>query len=112
MFRHFRASETSSSTLFFLFLSLLEDAQLPFHIMGMIYTFLFAMELILRLAAYGFCGFFCREDWAWSLLDALIVLTSLWEVTAFIIDSVTQNGTESLSGISSLKAFRIIRRSP
>ena len=45
-----------------------------------LYTALFTIELLIRIAADG-CHLFCGEDWAWGVLDLFIVLFSLWEVS-------------------------------
>lgn len=42
-------------------------------------TILFTIELLIRAAAYG-RQLFCARDWTWSLLDAFIVSTSLYEM--------------------------------
>ena len=71
---------------------------------------LFTIELVLRIWGLGCRTFFCREDWAWSLLDSFIVFSSLWEVGLFIMDaSANDSDGASISGVSGLKAFRIIR---
>lgn len=45
----------------------------------------------------------------WSVLDIFIVMTSLWEVVAGILQEVVESDVGSINGISSLKAARIIR---
>ncbi|CAE7664193.1 NaCP60E [Symbiodinium sp. CCMP2456] len=55
--------------------------------------------------------FFWSEDWMWSVLDVFIVVTSLWEVAVDIISMVYQEngGIDSISGLTNMKSFRIIR---
>ncbi|CAK9056762.1 unnamed protein product [Durusdinium trenchii] len=78
------------------------------RVMQYIYAVLFTSELLLRLCAAG--GHFLRtEDWAWNLLDVLVVLSSLWDVAVDIISIVGTTSVESIAGVSSLKSFRIIR---
>jgi len=90
----------------------LESDKIPvgLQVTGFCYTVLFALELGLRIAAFG-CSYFCSEDWAWAFLDLFIVLTSLGEMVLEIIILMTNQEAEggSLAGISSLKALRIIR---
>jgi len=86
-----------------------QAGQVVFDIIGSTYTVAFTLELVLRIWGYGCRDFFCREDWAWSILDVFIVATSLSELVLIIDAAVNQSEGESLSGITSLKAFRIIR---
>jgi len=80
-------------------------------VIGYIYSFWFLVELLLRVGADGCRRYFCGPDWLWSFLDAVVVLTSLWEVTADIVTavSVQQADVGEVTGMSSLKAFRIVR---
>lgn len=68
------------------------------------FTVLFAIELIVRLCAGGF-KIFWGEDYAWSLLDLFIVLTSTWEILTVLQGEL---GAGPM-GVTSLKALRIIR---
>lgn len=86
-----------------------EAGQVVFDIIGSTYTVAFTLELVLRIWGYGCRDFFCKEDWAWSILDVFVVATSLSELVLIILAAVNQSDGESLSGITSLKAFRIIR---
>ncbi|OLP95772.1 Voltage-dependent calcium channel type A subunit alpha-1 [Symbiodinium microadriaticum] len=72
---------------------------------GVQYTFttLFTLELLMRFLAFGFRRMFCEEDWIWSALDVVIVVSSLWETALDILSSNTN------TNISALRAFRIIR---
>ena len=91
----------------------LEGGKLAFDIIGGIYTALFTIELLLRLWAFGCRDFFCSADWAWSFLDLFIVVTSLWELSSIILEPFTADSESgNLNGITSLKAFRIIRFLP
>ncbi|CAK9006494.1 Probable voltage-dependent N-type calcium channel subunit alpha-1B (DOE-4) (Voltage-gated calcium channel subunit alpha Cav2.2) [Durusdinium trenchii] len=77
------------------------------------YTFaaLFTMELIFRFCAAGFYQQMCSEDWMWTLLDITVVASSLGEIGVRLFYAMQEQdeGANSFSGISSLKAFRIIR---
>ncbi|CAE7259023.1 Scn9a [Symbiodinium natans] len=82
---------------------------LGFSIFHYIFSVLFLAELLLRLMDSR-CRYFCSEDWAWALLDTLIVLTSWWDIFVDILDAVLQDDRlESISGLSTLKAMRIVR---
>jgi len=72
------------------------------------FTGLFALELLLRIVAFG-CGLFWSDDWMWAILDVFIVLTSFWEIVVEVANSQGGVQMESIAGVSSLKAFRIIR---
>ena len=80
-------------------------------VIGYIYSFWFLLELLLRVGADGCRRYFCGPDWLWSFLDAVVVLTSMWEVAADIVTavSVQQADVGEVAGMSSLKAFRIVR---
>ncbi|CAK9073827.1 Sodium channel protein para (Protein paralytic) (Sodium channel 1) (DmNav1), partial [Durusdinium trenchii] len=52
-----------------------------------IYTFLFTSELLLRILVRGI-RIFWGEDWGWMLLDAAIVISSLFE---FVIEANLEN---------------------
>jgi len=84
------------------------DQLLSLRIIQYLYAFLFAAELLLRVVAHR-TGFLFSDDWMWSLLDIFIVMTSLWEVIAGILQDVVESDVGSINGISSLKAARIIR---
>mmetsp|Transcript_27529 Transcript_27529/g.64164 ORF Transcript_27529/g.64164 Transcript_27529/m.64164 type:complete len:587 (+) Transcript_27529:42-1802(+) len=83
---------------------------LEMQIIQYVYTFLFLMELILRVLEGGW-RFFFNDDWMWSWLDLVIVISSLWEVALDIIQEIyrSQGDLESIPGISNMKSFRIIR---
>ena len=81
---------------------------LSMRIVQYFYAFLFTCELILRVIAQG-KRFLFSEDWMWSVLDIFIVMTSLWEVLAGILQDIADSEVGSIGGVSSLKAFRIIR---
>ena len=84
------------------------EQPLSLRIVQYFYALLFAIELILRMVAHG-KRFLFSEDWMWGLLDIFIVLTSLWEVFAGILHDIGQSEVGSIGGVSSLKAFRMIR---
>lgn len=57
-----------------------EDIPLIYRIVEYAYTGCFAVELALRIHAYGCVAFACRAGRAWNLLDLGLVLTSWLEV--------------------------------
>ena len=75
------------------------------------YTFsaLFLGELLLRLADSR-CRYYCSEEWKWAFLDTLIVATSFWDIAVDVISAMLQDDSwDSISGLSTLKAMRIVR---
>lgn len=88
-----------------------QASQLVFDIIGSTYTVLFTIELVLRILGFGFRNLFFGPEWAWSLLDLFIVTTSLWDLFALSLEvsSDTHDDAGGVSGMASLKAFRIIR---
>ena len=81
-----------------------EPTPLAMKVLGYLFTAFFTLELVVRVCAHG-CRIFCDADWAWSFLDLFIVLSSFWEI---VVDFL-QGKVDGLAGLSSLKAFRIIR---
>lgn len=75
------------------------------------FTALFTLELGLRFAVGGLCGMMFSEDCMWTVLDIVVVASSIWEIVLRIIFTIQaqDSGDTSISGLSSLKAFRIIR---
>ena len=74
------------------------------------YAVLFTAELAARLLAFGL-NLFLSEDGLWSMLDLIIVGSSLWDLGVDIAEAVQQQGGEAggFAGVSSLKAFRVVR---
>lgn len=74
------------------------------------YGFIFLLELLLRLVAEGI-AFFYNSNWAWNILDVVIVVTSLFEISlglsALTDDSSTSKTSDTGSG--KLKVLRIVR---
>eukprot|EP00931_Biecheleriopsis_adriatica_P002364 TRINITY_DN10314_c0_g1_i1.p1 TRINITY_DN10314_c0_g1~~TRINITY_DN10314_c0_g1_i1.p1 ORF type:complete len:616 (+),score=102.39 TRINITY_DN10314_c0_g1_i1:30-1850(+) len=73
------------------------------------YTALFTLELGLRLAADGWKVFFTKE-WAWRLLDVLVVLLSIMELVfplVLIADEETSSADSNV--VSNLRILRILR---
>lgn len=75
-------------------------------IVGSVYTFLFTIELLLRAIAGGFSSF-CGPDWAWLVMDTVVVLSSLFE---FVVEiSLDQEGAHVISNMRILRILRIGR---
>ncbi|CAK9035211.1 Voltage-dependent T-type calcium channel subunit alpha-1H (Voltage-gated calcium channel subunit alpha Cav3.2) [Durusdinium trenchii] len=73
---------------------------------------LFTLELFMRLAADGCCGFFCAEDSRWNMLDIFIVLSSWWEIgleLLYITSTDSAGGMDNVVGLTGLRALRILR---
>ena len=73
---------------------------------------MFTLELFMRLCAYGCREFFCGEDWLWSLLDAFIVVSSIWDIALdliFLWDASSTGAANPDNPVSSLRALRILR---
>ncbi|CAE7326729.1 unnamed protein product, partial [Symbiodinium pilosum] len=81
-----------------------------FQVVQYTYTALFCFELLVRLIALKW-KFFWSDDWMWSCLDVFIVLTSLWEVAVDVMAMVYEGngGIDTISGLTNMKSFRIIR---
>ncbi|CAJ1383570.1 unnamed protein product [Effrenium voratum] len=80
---------------------------LSLQVLQILFTAIFILELILRMAVDGRKYFF-SEDWAWGWLDLFIVLSSIWEVV-FEYVYIQEDSGDNIAGVTSLKAIRIIR---
>ncbi|CAJ1328422.1 unnamed protein product, partial [Effrenium voratum] len=78
-----------------------------------VYTGFFTVELALRVAGEGIGFFYKSNDLAWNWLDIFIVMTSLGELFMDLANALSNDSHDFLGiqGMSSLKAFRIIRMS-
>merc|ERR1740115_669051 len=65
-----------------------------FSYVGYVFTFIFTVELSLRIPAYR-VHFFLGPEWKWDWFDAFIVVSALAEIF--------------LSGVSGLRALRALR---
>ena len=74
-----------------------------------IFSAFFLAELVLRLMDSR-CRYYCSEDWGWAILDTLIVATSWWDIFVELAEALLQDDRwDSISGLSTLKAMRIVR---
>jgi len=73
---------------------------------GIFYTVMFTVELGLRGLAYG-KYLFSTEEWAWRLVDVLVVLTSLIELSISVMAELM--GRSDSTVVSNLRILRIMR---
>ncbi|CAE7203118.1 CATSPER1 [Symbiodinium necroappetens] len=76
-----------------------------YFVVGSIYTFLFTTELVLRVLVFGLTVF-VGPDWAWLLLDLLVVSSSLFE---FVLELALQQQEDSTSVLTNMRLLRILR---
>lgn len=70
------------------------------------YTMLFTLELLLRIAGRGF-SIFCGPEWAWSLLDLIVVSSSVFE---FVLElALHQSGENNTNVLTNMRLLRILR---
>ena len=77
------------------------------RISNYIFATLFTVELLARVAAYGY-DFLWSDDWAWNLLDMFIVATSLAEIGADIV-AASSSDSSNVGSVTGFKVFRMIR---
>lgn len=65
----------------------------------------FAIEVILRLAAYGF-GFFLGKDWRWNVFDLTLVIISM---SLILLDGLSVSFFRLLRVFKVLRALQIVR---
>eukprot|EP00439_Symbiodinium_sp_Y106_P070333 s2518_g12.t1 len=81
------------------------DQDVGYFVVGSIYTFLFTTELVLRVLVFGLTVFI-GPDWAWLLLDLLVVSSSLFE---FVLELALQQQEDSTSVLTNMRLLRILR---
>jgi len=75
-------------------------------VVASIYTILFTVEWVLRLSVGGIT--FLKNDWAWLILDTVVVASSLLEfVLEIVLRTEDQNATKNVS--TSMRIVRILR---
>ncbi|CAE7338587.1 Cacna1h [Symbiodinium natans] len=72
-------------------------------VVSSLYSLLFMVELLIRLMAAG-PGLYCSQDWAWTLLDTIVVLSSILE---FVVEVTFQQAEDSHFG--NMRLLRILR---
>ncbi|CAJ1364859.1 unnamed protein product [Effrenium voratum] len=71
-----------------------------------VYTFLFTMELLLRILAGGF-AIFCGAEWSWHVLDFLVVSSSIFE---FALEVALQEAGDGNGNVfTNMRLLRILR---
>lgn len=80
-----------------------------FYVLSFVYTFIFTLELVLRLMVEGRHFFMSAESWHWNFLDVFIVMSSLMEVCLDIVHLVSQKEMAGVGGVSNVRIVRIIR---
>lgn len=78
-----------------------------FMIIDLFYTTFFLVELLARWWAEGTRRFYKTADWAWNVLDLIIVATSLVEAGVNLFSSVS--GVDNMSNLRIMRVFRIVR---
>lgn len=89
-----------------------DSTPVEFYVVQYSLAFMFTLELFMRLCASGCREFFCGEDWLWSLLDAFIVVSSIWDIALdliFLWDASSTGAANPDNPVSSLRALRILR---
>mmetsp|Transcript_53872 Transcript_53872/g.100929 ORF Transcript_53872/g.100929 Transcript_53872/m.100929 type:complete len:581 (+) Transcript_53872:47-1789(+) len=81
------------------------ESSLSDFIIGSIYTLLFLFELLARVVADGF-QVFCGPDWAWLLLDLVVVASGIFE---FVLELALQQQEDGGNMLENLRLLRILR---
>lgn len=79
-----------------------------FRIISHLYALIFLLELCIRLGALG-GSFFCKENWAWNILDLFIVVCSLWEGAVDLVFETQGPDMGRNSNITNVRIIRIVR---
>ncbi|CAE7309992.1 CACNA1C, partial [Symbiodinium natans] len=70
-----------------------------FYVLNMIIVALFVVEIALKFAAYTCKGFFQGSDRLWNIFDFSIVMLSVGEIIADVVDQLTSDGRYADSDI-------------
>jgi voltage-gated sodium channel len=86
------------------------DVPDAFFAIGLCFTVLFTLELLLRLGGEGF-SFFYNSNWLWNYLDFVIVVSSLFELTVDLMRILgdKNDGASASSGLASMRILRLVR---
>eukprot|EP00931_Biecheleriopsis_adriatica_P019446 TRINITY_DN13246_c0_g1_i2.p1 TRINITY_DN13246_c0_g1~~TRINITY_DN13246_c0_g1_i2.p1 ORF type:complete len:604 (+),score=128.85 TRINITY_DN13246_c0_g1_i2:23-1834(+) len=76
-----------------------------FGIIQTLYSALFLVELLLRVAESGVRAWICSRHWAWNWLDVFVVLLSVFEICTAMLDG----GEAGANASSNFRILRIIR---
>lgn len=81
-----------------------------------VYNAIFLLELLLRVSAEGFCGFYCRAGNAgWAILDTVVACISVVELFSSSVvamgshENVNEERSENLGGLINMRIVRMIR---
>eukprot|EP00931_Biecheleriopsis_adriatica_P073439 TRINITY_DN47721_c0_g1_i1.p1 TRINITY_DN47721_c0_g1~~TRINITY_DN47721_c0_g1_i1.p1 ORF type:complete len:601 (+),score=105.69 TRINITY_DN47721_c0_g1_i1:77-1879(+) len=69
-----------------------------FHVLNLVYTVLFTVEIVLKMAGYGLVGFFFGPDKLWNWFDGVVVASAIFETV--LVDAVS---------VGHLRVFRVLR---
>jgi len=72
------------------------------EISNVIFTFLFLIEMFLKLFAYGIYDYIKNS---YNIFDSIVVCISIYEV----IEKITNSSISTSSGVSVLRTFRLLR---
>jgi len=86
------------------------DSETPtiFYGLHFAYTFVFVVEIALRIGADGCKSFFCRQ-WEWHILDLFIVATSILEAGLDIAHIASGSNVEATRNMSNVRIVRVLR---
>lgn len=80
------------------------------EVIGYIFTALFAVELFLRIAAYGKQFFLEPKNLAWNIMDLIIVGSAFVEIIVQVSLSIlSQDTPPGVSTLTNMRVLRIIR---
>mmetsp|Transcript_8158 Transcript_8158/g.19463 ORF Transcript_8158/g.19463 Transcript_8158/m.19463 type:complete len:637 (-) Transcript_8158:3-1913(-) len=80
-----------------------------FFILATIYTWFFTVELVLRFLAGG-PRILCEEEWAWLLLDIVVVASSLMEfILEMMLRAEVGSNTQQANVSTSMRLVRVLR---
>eukprot|EP00931_Biecheleriopsis_adriatica_P097000 TRINITY_DN7075_c0_g1_i1.p1 TRINITY_DN7075_c0_g1~~TRINITY_DN7075_c0_g1_i1.p1 ORF type:complete len:634 (-),score=147.46 TRINITY_DN7075_c0_g1_i1:11-1912(-) len=83
------------------------DSGASFDVMSAIFTATFAIELLLRIVAYGAYFFKHPDDWCWNLFDTGLVLMLMMDEVIKHVDA--NPGSAMFATIKMLRLGRVIR---
>eukprot|EP00931_Biecheleriopsis_adriatica_P097006 TRINITY_DN7075_c0_g4_i3.p1 TRINITY_DN7075_c0_g4~~TRINITY_DN7075_c0_g4_i3.p1 ORF type:complete len:461 (-),score=99.36 TRINITY_DN7075_c0_g4_i3:164-1546(-) len=83
------------------------DGGIAFDVLSVLFTMTFAMELALRIAAFGLYFFKHPDDWRWNVFDSFLVLMLIMDEIMKHIDAIP--GSTMFATIKMLRLGRVVR---
>eukprot|EP00931_Biecheleriopsis_adriatica_P104276 TRINITY_DN78964_c0_g1_i1.p1 TRINITY_DN78964_c0_g1~~TRINITY_DN78964_c0_g1_i1.p1 ORF type:complete len:638 (+),score=135.87 TRINITY_DN78964_c0_g1_i1:66-1979(+) len=86
-----------------------KEEPVVFKVFERIFAFIFLSELLARLTAFGFGGYYCGPEWRWAIFDSVIVFLQIFEEITAIVAGAENAGGGNFGFMRILRILRLIR---